>query len=493
MSKIYNNINKCKCNRQSPKENLKFFYNKKLPLLLKNNYKEKNRIKSNNLEKMKMKKKSYNKFDNFSTEIYSKEIATNNNDLLIKNKTVKELFKVNHKKNKDFSKAVNKQNKINSSKNGRQLRDYKYKKNINSYSKIKRNLKHSTKPNMKICKNKEINKIKDNDLKSLLKCIVNNSKNKNENNKNIVLINKQNNTKMQEYYNLYKIGNLSKNMKSISGNNILSSPRNNKNKKIFSQRNNNNTHMLQNYNEIKIQNDYSTKNNNISYPNLYKSMKVGNQTGYKIKNLNINYFNIIQPHELFSNINTSRSNSKPQKNHKNKYILLNTNNTSTNTNYVPDVKIKNILTQRNIKSYQNKIEKQNIKFKNSLYLITDYNINVKNKNKKNFNKKVSDFHLRKNNGSYTGLSHGNNKYEGISNRYINKDKKGKIFIKQKICNNKDFNSINLIELYNKKNVNLIKNCKCNCNTQISFVKIAKKGKNFKRDISTGRKTFSKKK
>ena len=53
------------------------------------------------------------------------------------------------------------------------------------------------------------------------------------------------------------------------------------------------------------------------------------------------------------------------------------------------------------------------------------------------------------------------------------DKKGKKLIRQKIFNNKDLNSI-------KKNVNLIKNCKCNCNTQISFVKIAKKGKNVKR-------------
>ena len=172
MSKINNNIKHYKYNRKSPKENLLFFYSKQLPLLLKNNYKEKNRIKQNNIEKMKMKKKSNNKIDNFSTEIYSKEAMTNNNnDLLIKNKTVKELINVNHRKNKDFSKVINNQKKINNSKNGIQIKDNKYKKEINSYHKIKNNLKSSIKSNVKVGKTKEKNKIKNNEIKSLLKCI----------------------------------------------------------------------------------------------------------------------------------------------------------------------------------------------------------------------------------------------------------------------------------------------------------------------------------
>lgn len=487
INKINNNIKYSKYNihsKKSPKENLINFYNKKLPLLLKNNIKEKNRLKSNNFEKMKIKKKTNNKFDNFSTEIYSKEIFLNN-DLMIKNKTVKELFNINHKKNKDFLKIRNKQNKINNIKQSIQLKEYKFnKKDIKCYNKIKNNLKYNNNSKIKACKTKEINKIKNNDIKSILKCILNNNI-KNEFNKNLLLINRPNNTKIKENFNLYKMGNIKKNIKSISGKNILLSPKDIKNKKIYSQRNYNNTYMLQNNNDKKNQNEYSTKNSNISYPNLHRSIKFANHTGYKIKNLNINYFNIIQPHELFFNQHSSRSNSKPQMITKNKFIIVNNNNSNTNTNYNSDLKIRNILSQ---KKNKNKIEKKTSKTKNSLYLITDYNYNVKSKYN---NKKFSEYNIHQHNGSYTGSSFGTNKFEGSSSLYLNKDKKSKKLIKQKICYNNDLNSINLIELNNKKNLNnLIKNS--NCNTQISFIKISKKLNYIKRDVSTGRKYISKK-
>ena len=52
----------------------------------------------------------------------------------------------------------------------------------------------------------------------------------------------------------------------------------------------------------------------------------GINTGYKIKNVNINYFNIIQPHELFFNQHSSRSNSKQKIINKNKFIIFNNSN-----------------------------------------------------------------------------------------------------------------------------------------------------------------------
>ena len=126
------------------------------------------------------------------------------------------------------------------------------------------------------------------------------------------------------------------------------------------------------------------------------------------------------------------------------------------------------------------------KNKNPLYLITDYNSNFNNTNKKTkcYKKQYNSYH---NNESCTSFGH--DKSEGISTINFYKDKKGKELIKQKM-KRKDLNSINFMETNPKKsNKNIFKNN--NCNTQISFIKISKKINNGKRDINNRRKNFSK--
>ena len=486
MNKINNNIKYYKNklhNKKRSKENFIIFYNQKLPLLLKKKNKELNHLKSKNNENKNTKKISNNKIntknENFSTEIYNKDLFNGINfmniDLMIKNKTVKELF--NNNKKKDFFNRKN-QNKLNVFKQNSQVNEIKFNKNDQIlYNKKKNNLKYKSISKIKARENNiNINRMKNNDIKNILKCILN-KKRKKENNNNVMLINRPNYTKIKDR-------NIRKNINSISGNNILISP---KGKKIYTQKYFNNTYVVQNYNDKKTRNEIPTKNSNISYPYIKRSLKNLNNTGYKIKNVNINYFNIIQPNELFINPHSSRSNSKPQIINKNKFIILNNNNSnnlsSLNSNFISDLKLKNLLSKNKKK---NKMEINISKNKNSLYLITDYNYsNIKMKKK--CNKKISDFNVNKHDGSCSCSSFGNTKFEGNTTINLYKDKNVKQLIKQKMYNKDlkvmNFNGINFNN-YIFRNINL--------NTQASFIKLPKKKNNIKRDISTGRKYISKK-
>jgi hypothetical protein len=312
-------------------------------------------------------------------------------------------------------------------------------------------------------------------------------------NKNMIILNRLSISKNKEDIN--KINYLQKNIKSISGKNILLSPKviKENNKKMNMQRNNKNKeYFIQNYLETKKQNNLNNllKNTNTSFPNLRRSVKNDNNTGYKIKNLNINYFNIIQPNELFFNPKSSRSNSKRQKNNKSKFIIFNNNNNNLNnsSNFIFESKINNALMQKN----KIKIENKNL-LKNSLYLITDYNYNTKKNN--NTCQKIRTYNIHQHNVSYSSSSFSPNKFGGTSIIYMSKDKNGKKLIKRKMYN-KDITSFNYNNNELKKkgsNNNIIKNNNFkNYNMQISFIKIPKKINNIKRDISTGRKVSNNK-
>ena len=512
-----NNIYKKKYSnnhKKNSKDKILVFYNKQLPLLLKKSSNNTvNKLKQNNLDRPKPKKisntKINNKLESCSTEIYSKDsnngnekncINHTNNDLLIKNKTVKELFDIN--KNKKYSNVIkiitNRPKKINVIKQNllKEIKDSKngmkqnYKKNeylkSNSISKNKQNKKKET--NKSKSKNIANN---NNNIKIILRYILNENL-KYDCNKNMIILNRLSVSKNKE--NTTKTTHLQKNIKSISGKNILLSPTISKenSKKINIQRNNNNkAYFIQNNFDTKKQNNINNllKNTNTSFPNLRRSVKIDNNTGYKIKNLNINYFNIIQPNELFFNPKSSRSNSKRQKNNKNKFIIFNNNNNLNNSsNFIFESKINNTLIQKNKIKY----EKKNL-LKNSLYLITDYNYNTK---KNNYTcQKIKPCSIHQHNISYSSSSFSPNKFGGTSIIYMSKDKNGKKLIKRKMYN-KDISSFNHnnIELNKKSsNNNIIKNYNFkNYNMQISFIKIPKKINNIKRDISTGRKVSNNK-
>ena len=504
--------------KKNSKDKILVFYNKQMPLLLKKSNNVVNRLKPNNLDKSKTKKisntKINNKLESCSTEIYSKDLNNGNekncvnhtnNDLLIKNKTVKELFDINNNKKYNVIKIITnrpkkinvlKQNLLREIKNNKSGVKQNNKKNdylkSNSISKSKQNKKKDTSKS----KSKNIiNNNNNNNIKVILKYILNENI-KYDCNKNMIIFNRLSISKNKE--NTNKTTYIQKNIKSISGKNILLSPTimKEKNKKMNIQRNNKNkAYFIQNNIDTKKQNNINNllKNNNTSFPNLRRSVKNDNNTGYKIKNLNINYFNIIQPNELFFNPKSSRSNSKRQKNNKNKFIIFNNNNNNINlnnsSNYIFESKINNTLMQKN----KIKCENKNL-LKNSLYLITDYNYNTKNNNN-NTCQKVKTCNIHQHNISYSSSSFSPNKFGGNSIIYMSKDKNGKKLIKRKMYN-KDISSFNYNnnEL-NKKgsNNNIIKNNKFkNYNMQISFIKIPKKINNIKRDISTGRKVSNNK-
>jgi hypothetical protein len=371
-----NNINYNKYSNNNHKKNSKdkilVFYNKQLPLLLKRSNNTNNRLKPNNLDKSKSKKisntKINNKYESCSTEIYSKDsnngyeknyINHTNNDLLVKNKTVKELFDINNNKKYDnvIKIITNRPKKINMIKQNL-LREMKNNKSgMKQNNKKKEYLKSNSISKNKLNKKKEMNKSKsknninisnnnNDNIKIILKYILNENL-KYDYNKNMIILNRASISKNKE--NESKTTHIQKNTKSISRKNILLSPAVTKenNKKMNLQRNNKNkTYFIQNNFDIKMQNNINNliKNTNTSFPNLRRSVKNDNNTGYKIKNLNINYFNIIPPNELFFIPKSSRSNSKRQKNNKNKFIIFNNNNNINNSsNFIFESKINNTL------------------------------------------------------------------------------------------------------------------------------------------------------
>ena len=472
--------------KNSKDNNIISFYNRNFPLLLKKYSNIESQIKSNIFEKMKYKRISNNKInnlklENFSTEIFNKDINDvneknylnyTNNELIIKNMTVKELFNIN--KNKNFTKILTNRQKIN------------YIINQNILSGEKKYINNSNNSFSKITNNKgryiNKNRIKNSNLKIILRYLLNeNSKNENIN-KNKILLNGKNTNKSKEVLNANnKIRYVKKTIKSKLGKNILLSPKNSKiRKKTNIRRINNKTYIQQNNsnnNNKKKRNGSLINNNNISFHNLKRSLKNTNNTGYKIKNLNINYFNIIQPNELFYNPQTSRSNSKNKIINKKKIYLYNNLSNSNNS----DIKISNTTNFQ-----KNKIimEISNFKQKNSLYLITDYNYNLNKKNKK-----ISGTNLHQHKGSCSVSSFSPYNFGGVQMANLTKDKKGKKLVKRKIYIN-DMNSINYNELHKKFNI-----VKSNTNTskmQISFIKIPSKVNNIKRDFSSKKKLIFKK-
>ena len=514
-----NNIHHNKNNKnykKNSKDKIMVNYNKQLPLLLKKNNNVVNRLKLNNLDKSKTKKisntKINNKLESCSTEIYSKEsnngceknyVNHTNNELQIKNKTVKELLDINNNKKYNVIKIItNRPKKINVLKQNllKEIKDNKsgIKQNNKKNDYLKSNSISKSKKNKKkdISKSKSKNIINNNNNNNNIKAILRYIMNENikyDCNKNMIILNRLSISKNKEDIN--KINYLQKNIKSISGKNILLSPKviKENNKKMNMQRNNKNKeYFIQNYLETKKQNNLNNllKNTNTSFPNLRRSVKNDNNTGYKIKNLNINYFNIIPPNELFFIPKSSRSNSKRQKNNKNKFIIFNNNNNLNNsTNFIFESKINSTLTQKN----KIKCENKNL-LKKSLYLITDYNYNTK-KNINNICQKIKTCNFHQHNISYSSSSFSPNKFGGTSIIYMSKDKKGKKLIKRKMYN-KDISSFNYKNNELKKrgsNNNIIKNNEFkNFNMQISFIKIPKKINNIKRDISTGRKASNNK-
>ena len=496
LNNIYYNKYSNNNHKKNSKDKILVFYNKQLPLLLKRSNNVVNRLKPNNLEKSKSKKisntKINNKFESCSTEIYSKDsnngyekncVNHTNNDLLVKNKTVKELLDINN--NKKYNNVIkiitNRPKRINVIKQNllREMKDNKSgmkqnnKKNeylkSNSISKNKQKKKKETNKS----KSKNNNNISNNNIKVILKYILNENL-KYDCNKNMIILNRLSVSKNKENANL--TSHVQKNFKSISGKNILLSPAVTKenNKKMNVQKNNKNkTYYIQNNLDIKKQNNINNllKNANTSFPNLRRSVKNDNNTGYKIKNLNINYFNIIQPNELFFNPKSSRSNSKRQKNNKSKFLIFNNNNNNLNnsSNFIFESKINNALMQKN----KIKIENKNL-LKNSLYLITDYNYNTKKNN--NTCQKIRTYNIHQHNVSYSSSSFSPNKFGGTSIIYMSKDKNGKKLIKRKMYN-KDISSFNYKNNELKKkgsNNNIIKNNNFkNYNMQISFIKIPK--------------------
>ena len=515
LNNIYYNKYSNNNHKKNSKDKILVFYNKQLPLLLKKSNNVVNRLKPNNLEKTKSKKisntKINNKFESCSTEIYSKDsnngyekncVNQTNNDLIVKNKTVKELFDFNN--NKKYNNVIkiitNRPKRINVIKQNllREMKDNKSgmkqntKKNeylnSNSISKNKLNKKKETNKS----KSKNNNNISNKNIKAILRYILHENL-KYDCNKNMIILNRLSASKNKENVDL--TNHLQKNIKSISGKNILLSPSVTKenNKKMNMQNyNKNKTYFIQNNLDTKKQNNINNllKNANTSFPNLRRSVKNDNNTGYKIKNLNINYFNIIQPNELFFNPNSSHSNSKRQKNNKSKFIIFNNNNNNLNnsSNFIFESKINNVLMQKN----KIKCENKNL-LKNSLYLITDYNYNTKKNN--NTCQKIRTYNIHQHNVSNSSSSFSPNKFGGASIIYMSKDKNGKKLIKREM-NNKDINSFNYNNNELKKkssNNNIIKNNNFkNYNMQISFIKIPKKINNIKRDISTGRKVSNNK-
>ena len=510
-SKYSNNNHK-----KNSKDKILVFYNKQLPLLLKRSNNVVNRLKPNNLDKSKSKKISNNKINNklesCSTEIYSKDsnngyekncINYTNNDLLVKNKTVKELFDNNKKYNNVIKIITNRPKKINMLKQNllREMKDNK--SGMKQKNKKTDYLKSNSISKNKQSKKKEISKSKlknnnnsntniNNNIKIILRYILNENL-KYDCNKNMIILNRLSASKNKENTNKTTT-HIQKNIKSISGKNILLSPTVTKenNKKTNFQRNNKNkaNYILNNIDGKKKNNlNNLLKNTNTSFPNLRRSVKNDHNTGYKIKNLNINYFNIIQPNELFFNPKSSRSNSKRQKNNKNNFIIFNNNNNLNNSsNFIFESKVNNTLIQKNKIKYENK----NL-LKNSLYLITDYNYNTKKNN--NTCQKIKTCNIHQHNISCSNSSFSPNKFGGTSIIYMSKDKNGKKLIKRKMYN-KDISSFNYnnYELNKKSsNNNIIKNNNFkNYNMQISFIKIPKKINNIKRDISTGRKVSNNK-